>query len=367
MKSQLIILSVLTCFLVSCEATNFSIDRPTEITRLSYIDEVIIPQGLTFNDTEVGGLSSIDYANGSWYVLSDDRKSPRYYSIDISYGLNGFEAPQILKVISLKNNSNLTFESGKADPESLRAAKNGNLWWSSEGNISTGVHPHIYKVSNDGSFVSEIKLPIRYLAGQSGGNGPRNNGVFEALSIDFNSDNLWVATELPLLQDGESPTSTTAQSPVRIAFINTSNNTFNEEYAYMLDKVARTGQREVNGMTEILSYDKNQFLVLERSYASGYDDGGNNVKIYKVDISNATDVSNINSLSERDFTPAVKTLLFDFETIREQLPSGLVDNIEGMTIGPALENGNRSLIVVSDNNFNSFGQQVTQLILFEVE
>jgi len=40
------------------------------------------------------------------------------------------------------------------------------------------------------------------------------------------------------------------------------------------------------------------------------------------------------------------------------------DNIEGVTFGPTLSNGHRSLIFVSDNNFASF--QKTQLLLFEI-
>ncbi|WP_161555130.1 esterase-like activity of phytase family protein [Dokdonia sinensis] len=352
---------------VSCGSRMSTTKQSSDITALNYIAEIIIPQGFIFEGEEVGGLSAIDYANGSWYVLSDDRKSPRYYSLGLNYNTNGFENPKILGVAALKSKNNLPFKSGLADPESLRVSGANELYWSSEGNISTGIHPFIYRASRDGTYIAEIKLPNRYLAGQDAKNGPRNNGVFEALSLDYNSNNLWVTTELPLVQDGEIPTSKSATSPVRIANINVAKNTFESEYVYMLDKVARPGKMEVNGITEILSYSKNRLLILERSYASGHSDGGNNVKIYKVDISGATDVSKINNLSNTDFTPVEKTLLFDFNTIRAQLPSGRVDNIEGMTFGPLLENGKKSLVVISDNNFNNFGEQVTQLILFEVE
>ena len=41
------------------------------------------------------------------------------------------------------------------------------------------------------------------------------------------------------------------------------------------------------------------------------------------------------------------------------------DNIEGLTFGPKLSNGNRSLIFVSDNNFSAI--QHTQVLLFEVK
>ena len=41
-----------------------------------------------------------------------------------------------------------------------------------------------------------------------------------------------------------------------------------------------------------------------------------------------------------------------------------VDNLEGMTWGPKLPNGERSLILVSDNNFSA--TQVTQFVALAV-
>jgi hypothetical protein len=41
-----------------------------------------------------------------------------------------------------------------------------------------------------------------------------------------------------------------------------------------------------------------------------------------------------------------------------------IDNIEGVTFGPNLPNGHKTLVFVSDNNFNPLEQ--TQLLLFEV-
>jgi hypothetical protein len=41
-----------------------------------------------------------------------------------------------------------------------------------------------------------------------------------------------------------------------------------------------------------------------------------------------------------------------------------IDNIEGVTWGPMLANGHRSLIFVTDNNFSE--SQKTQVLLFEV-
>jgi len=55
--------------------------------------------------------------------------------------------------------------------------------------------------------------------------------------------------------------------------------------------------------------------------------------------------------------PARKTLLLDLRTLGIPL-----DNVEGMTIGPNLPDGRRSLVLVSDNNFAA--NQFTQFLLF---
>jgi hypothetical protein len=41
-----------------------------------------------------------------------------------------------------------------------------------------------------------------------------------------------------------------------------------------------------------------------------------------------------------------------------------LDNVEGISWGPLLANGRRSLVLISDDNFGK--NQVTQLLLFEV-
>jgi len=91
-----------------------------------------------------------------------------------------------------------------------------------------------------------------------------------------------------------------------------------------------------------------------------------NVKIYKVDASNATDTRSLATLNNMTYIKATKTLLFEFDTIRNQLTNNIVDNIEGITFGPTFSDGSKSLVVISDNNFNAFLPQLHQLILFRV-
>lgn len=54
-----------------------------------------------------------------------------------------------------------------------------------------------------------------------------------------------------------------------------------------------------------------------------------------------------------------KTLLLDLSSLGISL-----DNIEGASWGPVLPNGHRSLVLVSDNNFNP--AQFTQFLAFEL-
>jgi hypothetical protein len=58
--------------------------------------------------------------------------------------------------------------------------------------------------------------------------------------------------------------------------------------------------------------------------------------------------------------------VLDLATITDKLKSKQIDNLEGLTFGPTLANGNRSLLMVADNNFNIHGPQLNQVLLFEV-
>jgi len=56
-----------------------------------------------------------------------------------------------------------------------------------------------------------------------------------------------------------------------------------------------------------------------------------------------------------------KRLLLDLSDV-SALPR--IDNVEGITLGPRLPDGRRTLVLVSDNNFNNL--EITQFIAFAV-
>jgi hypothetical protein len=126
----------------------------------------------------------------------------------------------------------------------------------------------------------------------------------------------------------------------------------------------------VNGIVEVLPVDNHgTMLVMERSFSLFGSLGGgtgNNVKIYEISTRGATDVLGIDALYDGGFPiafdPVSKREIFDFEGVSDK-----VFNIEGMTFGPTLPDGRRSLVIVSDDNFALFSPDETQFFVLALD
>ena len=99
-------------------------------------------------------------------------------------------------------------------------------------------------------------------------------------------------------------------------------------------------QFTVNRATEILALSTTRFLVLERSFSIGVI--GNQVRLYEIDISKATNV--LTAANLRGATAVTDRLVLNFETLKTQLAG--IANLEGITFGPRLANGKCSLVVL---------------------
>ena len=100
------------------------------------------------------------------------------------------------------------------------------------------------------------------------------------------------------------------------------------------------GREADNGVSEILAVNDHQVLVVERAGVENADGiYTNHVRVYEMETRGATDIASIPALAGAAYVPARKRLLLDLERI------GLtrVDNIEGISWGPRLANGRRSL------------------------
>ena len=362
MKKYLLFLMV--AILYSCGTTK-NIDNSN--IKLRYLDDVVLPENHEVDGTKVGGLSGIDYYDGTYYLVCDQASKPRIYKAEIPLINRSIDTVLISEVIKLDKNDEF-YKNHTPDLEGIRFdAKTKELVLSAEGSIQNGKDPSIFHISIEGKFLSAYEIPEYFKA--SGEQKPRNNGVFEGLAESFNKTGYWVAMELPLEKDGPKPKIYKTNSPVRITKYNKNTRKPEKQFAYKLDGISKLPINwfAVNGVTEILEYAEDKFLVLERAYSAGYGSNGNTVKIFEVDASSATNTLDMENLSKSNYQYAEKRLIFDFKSVKNFLTEETIDNIEGMTFGPDLPNGKKSLILVSDDNFSSFSDQITQFILLELE
>ncbi|WP_299223355.1 esterase-like activity of phytase family protein [uncultured Aquimarina sp.] len=377
MTAKIIYLVCAITFFVGCSSNDNTTEPEPPVTSvntissLEFIDELIIPMQ-DINGIPIGGFSGIDYKNDVWYIISDGSDPIRYYTAGISYNQNSFTNATIDRMIEIRDAMGNSFLENQVDPEAIRFdTSTGNIIYASEGSINNGTNPALLEIGTNGIQLRNYVLPDNLAANIIDDlSGPRHNGALESLSISFDNNAYWIGMELPLIEDGPEPTTSDTESPVRITRINKNTGLAERQFAYELDPVDREPTLgttfTINGLVEILEYDEDKFLSIERSFSSGYLDGGNTVKIYKVDATNATNILGITAFSNETYTKATKTLLFEFDNIRNQLTNTIVDNIEGITFGPVLSDGSKSLVVISDNNFNAFLPQLNQLIVFKV-
>lgn len=336
---------------------------------INFLGVVNIPTGYMFQETQVGGLSGITYdaAADRYLAVSDDRsrfQPARFYTlaIDLSDGRLDPGDVQFIGVAFLKDAQGKTFERGAVDPEAIAVTAGQEIYIASEGDARKGLLPFVNGFKTGGTQVRQLPVPSKFLPGV--GSGIRNNLAFESLALTPDQRHLFTAVENALLQDG--PQADLGQpSPARIIQYDLTRNQVAAEYLYPVSPVVRDplpgdGARD-NGLVELLALDdRGTLLALERSYSEGV---GVTARLFRVSTAGAADISGVPSLVDRPeaaVRPVSKTEIADFN---QWLP--WVDNLEGMTFGPRLPDGRRSLIVVSDNNFSE--RQTTQIIALSVK
>jgi len=355
----------------------------TSVRNINFIGQATYPTGsVTVEGTQVGGLSGIDYdeINNRYYSISDDRsdRNPaRFYTlnIDLSSGLLSSSGINFSGVTTLLNQNGQPFATNTLDPEGIGLTSNRTVFVSSEGEVSNLAgrlqSPFVNEFAlGTGRQLRQLSVPSKFVPVIGPADAPtagvRNNLAFENLTITPDGKFLFTATENALVQDGPLATTNTG-SRSRILKYNLTTGQPEQEFLYLTDPVAVPAVPETgfntNGLVELLALDnRGTFLALERSFSAGAPGTGNTIKLYEVRLNEASDISDINSLNAININtvrPVEKRLVLNFDSLG--LPTGL-DNVEGMTLGPVLPNGQQSLVLVSDNNFSA--TQFTQILAF---
>jgi len=353
-KKSFLIFSV-CLFFYGCNSEK----KQSKDIQLKFLDEYVLPNNQLIDSTLVGGLSGIDYHNGDYYIVCDDDKNPRYYKAQINISNYKIDSIAITNTIIInETDKHLDLESIVID------TLTNDMLLVSEGSIKNNKDPSIIRTYNNGKLLDDLDIPQYFKV--KGNQKPRHNGAFEGLARSFDSQGYWIATELPLKEDGPKPKFTETISPVRFTYFD-NNGKPTKQFAYLLDKIGKKPLENfaVNGVTDLLEYEKSKLLIIERSYSSGYGNQGNVIKLYSVDYSKAANTIKYKRLTKVNYVPVEKELVFDFENVRSQLTNKSIDNIEGICFGPTLPNGHQSIILISDNNFDEEGQ-MNQFILMEI-
>lgn len=229
--------------------------------------------------------------------------------------------------------------------------------------ISDEYGPWVDEFNMQGQRVQRFAIPDRFVNDHPSGEpdeelppkaskGRLPNRGFEGLALSPDGRMLYAMLQSPLIQDGvlgSAGGEAKAQrvgTNVRILGIDVATGA-TREYVYVMESAA-------HGINEILAVDNQHFIVLERDGKAGAK--AKNRGLYLIDIAGATDVSRIDALPSTTLPagvqPVRKKLLLDFmnpafKLTGEQMP----EKIEGLTFGPNLPDGRRTLIVTSDNDF----------------
>jgi len=310
-KNAMLATAAILCGLATADASEL---------RIAFKSEKLRPLG---DEHEAREISGITYAGGNLYYAIDDADK-KLYPITIAIEGDG----------SLLSSTNIIIGagvvmSGGSDMEGCAYDPcSGNVWVSDE----AGAHIREYDPAT-GSVVRTAPVPAiqkKY----------SENYSLEALTISGDGLTMWTSNEEALTVDGDLA-SASAGSVVRLTrFTRGSvrdNWTPNGEWAYVTDAIGKEkDQNRRSGVSGLCALPDGTLLALERC-CKGADFI---ITIYQVDFSGATDVSSLSSLKDASYTATKKTQLWK----RQEL----LLNLEGICLGPRLEDGSCVLVLVGD-------------------
>lgn len=293
------------------------------IGELAVIDVIIIAENAMGDGMRIGGLSGIDYnaSTGAIIMISDDRGpygGPRAYRATLQWTAQGASLSEI-DVTPLD-------VSQSTDAESVRFTGDGAFLWTAEGDQGLGLPSALFRTDQASNKTQMLaREPVM----------PRNNRAFEGLSIAPNGT-AWLGMENAPEGVGAMPTVTVGADTVLLAMA--SDGSVARTLAYPLDPIARQypGLAADNGLSEIVALGDDRFLVLERSGAEQPD--GSYVFTNRLYCAFPQQVQGgrLSKIRLAQFND-----MGAFETM----------NFEGLSFGPTLIDGRRTLLLLEDNNF----------------
>lgn len=223
--------------------------------------------------------------------------------------------------------------------------------------VASEIGPKVIEFDRKGEVIGPIPLPSHFTTA-------RSNRSLESLTVSPDGTQLFTTSEWTLGCDGETPT-TTHGSHVRILRISRDGKKV-DEHAYASEPTPHHGGDY--GIADLAALDGDQLLVLERGWTAKV---GNTARIYRTSL--AQPEASCLDASHLDDGPTLKKeLVVDLgalparglPTPKQAQPTPLLDNYEGMALGPKLKDGRQSIILVTDDNNRP--DQIARLLVLGV-
>jgi 3-phytase len=348
--------------------------------KLEYWSDTEISTRTKFGGEELGGLSSLSYDPTAhlFYAISDDRGDKadyRYYRLSLDFNKDRSVNAVPKSFQFLKSKGGAAFAAGELDLEGMAPLGHGRWVLSSEGDNRPRprIMPRLLLVGENGQALKDFELPNSLLPERSDvqTKGIRNNSGGEGLSVTPDGKTLFLAIENSLVQDGEEAQFNKGTRTRILQYdVKGDELVLRAEYAYPLEGIVTTrtdAVMAINGVSEILALSDTELLLIERGGTiSKTGTFTAQCRIFQVNLAGATNFKGQMKMPVANLRLATKELLINFDTIKDKFKSRkIIDNFEGFAFGPKLPGGQRSLVVVSDNNFSK--KQTTMFVVFAVD
>jgi hypothetical protein len=323
-------------------------------------------------DAALGGLSGLYYSDAErlLYAVTDDPKRfpPRLYTFDVQLSEHELVlVPRSLVLLHERTPSSLL---DAVDCEALASDGAGGLLIATEGNDDRPAQreSRILRVAKDG-LVSGLRVPTpQALVPEAGGaskRGARSNRGFEGIAVSPSGRWLYAIPEESLRQDG--PEASLEQgADVPLLRWDLQSTAAPAQFTYRTEALSPkpppgVTARGNNGVADLVALDERRLLALERGFVTPEGGTGvNTIRIFELTVEREPAPGDAKSALVR------KRLVLDLNDVIARLEPGFqsLDNFEGMTLGPRLPSGARSLLLVSDDNFGQ--TQRTVFLAFAV-
>lgn len=346
-----------------------------------YINGLAIPGstldatgGATVNNGRLGFFSDIYYdaIRNEWWGLSD--RGPGGGTISYDTRVNRFTLDVNLDTGAISNFKvveTVLFKSAGATLNGLAPSPKGVLGLAMDPEgfvinpksgtmlVSDEYGPSLREFSRSGELLRTFTTPDNLLprnaatgdknfADDTGNTaGKRTNRGFEGLAISPDGKYAFAMLQSAMLDEGGG-----SGTLNRIVKFDIATGQAVAQYAY---EMKRSGQGQ--GISALVAINDHEFYVLERNNRGvgvGAEFATADKEVYRIDLTGATDVSNMALVAGAVYTKVKKSgpvLDLDANTLAA-LGNKAPEKFEGLAIGPRLNNGSYLLLTGTDNDYS---------------